>query len=151
MTTTTYLTRVVHFSTAHRYYREEWSEERNRAAFGACANPHGHGHNYALEVMVAGEPDPETGFCVDLAALDELLQGEVRAPLDHQHINHAIAAFGPGKLIPSTENIVAWIWDRLAGKLGSARLVRLRLREDETLFVDYFGQSRNELPETLDI
>lgn len=139
-----YLTRVIRFSAAHRYYRDEWPEERNRAAFGACANPHGHGHNYTLEVMVAGVPDSKTGFCIDLAAVDDLLQREVRAHLDHQHLNHALPEFGPGKLIPSTENLVIWIWNRLAGQLGAARLVRLRLREDETLFVDYFGQAPGE-------
>ena len=68
------VTRRVHFSAAHRLHNPEFSEERNREVFGACANPHGHGHNYVLEVMVAGRPDPETGFSVDLAGLDELLR-----------------------------------------------------------------------------
>lgn len=137
---TTYLTRVVHFSAAHRYHRTEWSEERNQAVFGACANPHGHGHNYSLEVTVAGIPDAETGFCIDLGALDALLDRQVRQPLDHQHLNHAIPEFGAGGLIPTTENLVVWIWQRLAGEMPGARLVRLRLREDATLFVDYFGE-----------
>lgn len=139
-----FLTRTVHFSAAHRYYRADWSEERNRQIFGACANPHGHGHNYSLEVMLAGDPDPETGFLVDLTTLDELLEREVRQPLDHQHINHAIAEFGPGGLIPSTENLVVWIWGRLADKIRGARLVRLRLYEDPTLFVDFFGPTEQE-------
>ena len=71
------LTRTVRFSASHRYYRPEWSEERNREVFGACANPHGHGHNYLLEVTVEGEPDVETGFSVDLGVLD-LHVGKVR-------------------------------------------------------------------------
>jgi 6-pyruvoyltetrahydropterin/6-carboxytetrahydropterin synthase len=142
---TLYLTRVVNFSAAHRYYRPEWSEERNREVFGACANPHGHGHNYSLEVMVAGEPDPETGFCVDLGALDRLLEEQVRRPLDHQHINHAVPEFAEGGLIPSTENIVAWLWRRIAGALTGARLVRLRLREDAGLFVDCYGDEAPQL------
>jgi 6-pyruvoyltetrahydropterin/6-carboxytetrahydropterin synthase len=137
---TTYLTRVVHFNAAHRYYRPEWPEERNREAFGACANPHGHGHNYALEVMVGGNPDPETGFCVDLVALDRLLESEVRQRLDHQHVNHAIPAFGEGGLIPTTENLVIWIWRQVAPKLKGGRLVRLRLREEAGLWVDYYGE-----------
>jgi 6-pyruvoyltetrahydropterin/6-carboxytetrahydropterin synthase len=135
------LTRRVRFSAAHRYHRPEWSEERNRAAFGPCANPHGHGHNYLLEVTVAGEVDAGTGFSVDLPALDELLRREVVQPLDHQHINHAVPEFAPGGLIPTTENLLLWIWPRIAGKLGSARLVRLRLHENEEFFVDYAGPS----------
>jgi 6-pyruvoyltetrahydropterin/6-carboxytetrahydropterin synthase len=136
-----FLTRRVRFSAAHRYHRPEWSEERNRAAFGPCANPHGHGHNYLLEVTLAGEVDPETGFSVDLPALDELLRRKVVAPLDHQHINHAVPEFAPGGLIPTTENLLLWIWPRLDGKLGAARLVRLRLHENEEFFVDYAGPS----------
>ncbi len=138
---TTYLTRTVRFSAAHRYHRPEWSDERNEAEFGACANPHGHGHNYVLEVMVAGVPDPTTGFCVDLGALDAVLDREVRGPLDHQHVNHAVAEFAPGGLIPTTENLVIWIWRRLARAIPDARLVRLRLIEEPGLFVDYFGET----------
>jgi 6-pyruvoyltetrahydropterin/6-carboxytetrahydropterin synthase len=141
---TVYLTRVVHFSAAHRYYREDWSEKRNHEVFGPCANPHGHGHNYTLEVMVGGVPDLDTGFCVDLGALDKLLEKHVREPLDHQHVNHAVPEFGPGGQIPSTENLVVWIWRRLAAELKGAKLVRLRLREDSTLFVDYFGDGTAE-------
>jgi 6-pyruvoyltetrahydropterin/6-carboxytetrahydropterin synthase len=139
-----FLTRRVRFSAAHRYHRPDWSEERNRQAFGPCANPHGHGHNYLLEVTVAGEVDPETGFSADLPALDELLRRQVVAPLDHQHINHAVPEFAPGGLIPTTENILLWIWPRLEGKLGTAHLVRLRLHENDEFFVDYAGPSERE-------
>ncbi len=138
---TIYLTRVVRFSAAHRYHRPEWSDERNEAVFGACANPHGHGHNYVLEVMVAGTPDPLTGFGVDLGALDGVLEREVRVPLDHKHVNHAVAEFAAGGLIPTTENLVIWIWRRLVRSIPDARLVRLRLIEEPGLFVDYFGES----------
>jgi 6-pyruvoyltetrahydropterin/6-carboxytetrahydropterin synthase len=134
---TTHLTRVVRFSAAHRYYRPDWSDARNREVFGACANPHGHGHNYRLEVTVAGDPDPETGFCVDLAALDRLLDEKVRKPLDHQHLNHAVPEFAEGHLIPTTENLVRWIWERLEGEVPGATVVQLRLFEDADLFVDY--------------
>ncbi|MBW3552594.1 MAG: 6-carboxytetrahydropterin synthase [Gemmatimonadetes bacterium] len=135
-----YLTRRVSFAAAHRYYREDWSAERNVAVFGACANPHGHGHGYTLEATVAGEVDPETGFSVDLGLLDRVLSEEVIAPLDHRHINHDVAEFGPGGLIPTTENLAAWAWARIATRLPpSVRLHRIRLREDESLFVDYFG------------
>jgi 6-pyruvoyltetrahydropterin/6-carboxytetrahydropterin synthase len=134
------LTRRIGFAAAHRYHRPEWSEEENRAAFGACSNPHGHGHNYTLEVTVEGPVDPRTGFSVDLGALDALLRREVIDPLDHRHLNHAIDAFADGGLVPTTENILVLLWPRLAGSLpGEARLIRLRLHEDPTFHVDYYG------------
>jgi 6-pyruvoyltetrahydropterin/6-carboxytetrahydropterin synthase len=130
------LTRRVRFSAAHRYHRPEWSEERNREVFGACANPHGHGHNYVLEVTVAGEVDRGTGFVVDLGELDALLREEVTERLDHRHLNHDVERFGEGGEIPTTENLAVLIWEALEGRLGEGRLVRLRLREDEDLWVE---------------
>ena len=133
-------TREVRFSAAHRSHRPDWSEERNRSTFGACANPHGHGHLYRLEVTVAGDVADETGFAVDLAELDALLESEVVDVLDHQFINHVVPEFGPGARIPTTENLVIWLWARLAGALPSgARLHRLLLREDDGLYAEYFG------------
>lgn len=135
-----FLTRTVAFSAAHRYYRPEWSEQENRRIFGACANPHGHGHNYVLDVTVHGEIDAETGFSVDLGFLDRLLEEEVVRRFDHQHINHAIPDFGDGGLIPTSENLLAYLWPRLErGLPEGVRLQRLRLHEDGRLFVDYFG------------
>jgi 6-pyruvoyltetrahydropterin/6-carboxytetrahydropterin synthase len=137
---TAFLTRTVAFSAAHRYYRPEWSEQENRRTFGACANPHGHGHNYALDVTVCGAIDAETGFSVDLGVLDRLLEQEVLGRFDHQHINHAIPEFGEGELIPTSENLLAYLWPRLErGLPDGVRLYRLRLHEDARLFVDYFG------------
>jgi 6-pyruvoyltetrahydropterin/6-carboxytetrahydropterin synthase len=134
-----YLTRIVAFSAAHRYHRPEWPEDRNRAVFGACTNPHGHGHNYRLEVTVQARIDPVTGFSADLAQLDTILCEEVLQPLDHQHLNHAVPEFAAGT-IPTCENILALLWPRIAGRLPeSSDLHRLRLHEDERLYVDYFG------------
>jgi 6-pyruvoyltetrahydropterin/6-carboxytetrahydropterin synthase len=138
---TTFLTRAVRFSAAHRYHRPEWSDEKNRSTFGACSNPHGHGHNYRLEATVAGEPEPLTGFCVDLAELDRVLAEEVVQPLDHQHLNHALPEFGPGRDVPTTENLLIYLWSRVAPRIRRARLVRLRLYEDHDLFVDYHGEA----------
>ncbi|MGH7503711.1 MAG: 6-carboxytetrahydropterin synthase [Longimicrobiales bacterium] len=134
------LTRRVTFSAAHRYSRPEWSEAENRRVFGACANPVGHGHNYTLEVTVTGTIDETTGFAVDLGALDQLLDREVVARFDHQHINHAIDVFADGRLVPTCENILAWLWPILErGLPAGTSLVRLRLHEDPHLFVDYTG------------
>lgn len=135
-----FLTRKITFSAAHRYWRPEWPEERNRAVFGACANPYGHGHNYRLEVTVEAEIDAVTGFSADLGVLDALLQRDVTETLDHQHLNHAVPEFAEGKLIPTTENILVWLWPRLASGLpGGQTLRRLTLHEDETFYVEYFG------------
>ena len=142
-----YLTRRATFAAAHRYWREEWTEDRNRAVFGACANPYGHGHNYAVEVTVRGAIDPETGFTVDLGALDAALREAVVGPLDHQHINHAIPRFGPGGRVPTTETLAAWAWERLEAHLPEgARLHRVRIREDDTLYADYVGGSAGRPP-----
>jgi 6-pyruvoyltetrahydropterin/6-carboxytetrahydropterin synthase len=135
-----YLTRRVRFSAAHRYHRSDWSDEQNRLVFGACNNPVGHGHNYVLEVTVRGAIAEDTGFCVDLGRLDGVLQQEVVGPLDHQHLNHAIAAFADGGSVPTCENVVTWIWPRIQqGLPPGAELHQLRLYEDPDLFVDYYG------------
>jgi len=135
-----YLTRKTRFAAAHRYWRTEWSAEQNHRIFGACANPHGHGHNYVLEVMIEADIDPQTGFSADMPALDAVLDEQVVRVFDHQHINHAIAEFGEGGMIPTSENILAHCWPRIARSLPKAmKLHRLRLHEDETFFVDYYG------------
>lgn len=135
-----YLTRRTQFAAAHRYWRDDWSPEDNRRAFGACANPHGHGHNYVLEVTIEASIDLETGYSADLPTLDAILNREVVQVFDHQHINHAIPEFGAGGLIPTSENILAFCWPRIEGALPKAmKLHRLRLHEDDTFYVDYFG------------
>lgn len=135
-----YFTRKARFAAAHRYWRPEWSAEQNSRVFGACANPHGHGHNYLLEVTVAAEIDPQTGFSADIVELDRVLDTEVRAVFDHQHINHAVPEFRDGGLIPTTENIAVYCWPRILHALPAGmKLQRLRLHEDETFYVDYFG------------
>ena len=135
-----YLTRKTRFAAAHRYWRPEWDADRNARVFGACANPHGHGHNYLLEITVAGEIDAQTGYSVDLPLLDDVIEREIRARFEHQHINHAIEEFREGGLIPTSENIVAYCWSKLVAALpASIELTRLRLHEDETFYVDYYG------------
>jgi 6-pyruvoyltetrahydropterin/6-carboxytetrahydropterin synthase len=134
-----YLTRRVRFSAAHRYFRSDWSEQKNRDVFGACSNPHGHGHNYRLDVTVQAPVSTETGFSVDLAELDAILKDEVVVPLDHQHLNHAVPEFAAGA-VPTCENILLWLWPRLERRMPApAVLHRLRLHEDEDLSVEYDG------------
>jgi 6-pyruvoyl tetrahydropterin synthase/QueD family protein len=82
-----FLTRRATFSASHYYWNEAWTAEENERVFGRCANRNGHGHNYTLEVTVAGEPDAVTGFVVDLKWLKDVMEQEVLAAYDHRHLN----------------------------------------------------------------
>lgn len=132
------LERRYRFSASHLYHRADWSEDENRRRFGACANQPGHGHNYRLWIVVMGEIDPATGFVVDLGELDALVQREVLARVDHQHLNHALPEFAPGAAIPSSENLLLWIASRLEPAMpAGVTLDRLRLAEDEDLAAEW--------------
>ncbi|HET9982690.1 MAG TPA: 6-carboxytetrahydropterin synthase [Longimicrobiales bacterium] len=132
------ITRRLHFSAAHRLGREEWSAERNAQVFGECANPNWHGHNYELDVTVEGEIDPTTGFVLDLKALRELVEGRVIGDVDHRNLNLDVAWMDG--IIPTTENLVVAIWERLAGRLpGDVRLAKLVLWETPRNYVEYDG------------
>jgi 6-pyruvoyltetrahydropterin/6-carboxytetrahydropterin synthase len=131
------LTRKLEFSAAHFYHNPKFSAEENRRIFGKCNNPHGHGHNYVLEVTVAGEPDPETGMILDLNELKKILEREVMARFDHRHLNHDVPELA-GK-IPTCEEITAALWRILEPKIdpsGRAHLDHLRLYESPDLFAD---------------
>ena len=130
-----YATRKFTFSSAHRYWRPEWSAEENTRIFGNLTVPHG--HNYVLEVTVRGAVDPATGMVMDLAELKRLVGDVVVSRFDHADLNRD-AVFASG-VIPTTENLVRTIWDLLVPKLGGERLHRLRLWEDPTFYVEYFG------------
>ncbi|HUB17328.1 MAG TPA: 6-carboxytetrahydropterin synthase [Acidobacteriaceae bacterium] len=132
------LTRKAEFSAAHYYWNEGWSAEENARVFGKCANRNGHGHNYTLEVTVAGEVDGETGFVVDLKQLKDTMAREVVSAFDHRHLNLEVAEFQRAQ--PTTENIAVAVWKRLEGKIpGKARLHRVRVYELPDLFADYYG------------
>ena len=133
------VTRLVEFSAAHRLYRDDWSEAKNREVFGACSNPFGHGHNYALEVSISGELDPETGMVVHFQRLKSLLHELVEAPLDHRHLNHDVP-FMAGKL-PTSENLLVTLWERLEAATAQEKwkLYRLRLKSNGRNWVDYTG------------
>ena len=130
-----YATRKFTFSSAHRYWRPEWSAEDNTRIFGNLTVPHG--HNYVLEVTVRGAIDPATGMVMDLTELKRLVGDAVVSRFDHADLNRD-AVFASGA-IPTTENLVRAIWDLLVPKLGGERLHRLRLWEDPTFYVEYFG------------
>jgi 6-pyruvoyltetrahydropterin/6-carboxytetrahydropterin synthase len=132
------LTRRVTFAAAHRYRRPEWSDARNAEVFGATANPHYHGHNYACEVTVRGEVDPVTGMVIDLALLDRVLHDEVRARFDHRNLNAEVPEFADGGLIPTGENLARVIGERVRAALGArVEVARVVVREDEDLWAEW--------------
>ncbi len=130
------ITRVVGFSAAHRYHVDALSDEENRRLFGKCNRPHGHGHNYRLEVTVGGPVDPVTGMVMNLADLDRLLRVQVVEPLDHSFLNYDVEYFAA--VVPTCENIVLWLRDLLDPTLGAIgiSLKRLRLYESDVLFAE---------------
>jgi 6-pyruvoyltetrahydropterin/6-carboxytetrahydropterin synthase len=135
---TVYVTRTVHFNAAHRLHNPARSDEWNRETFGKCNNPNGHGHNYTLEVTVAGEPDPETGYVIDLGVLKRIVEERIVQHVDHRHLNLDVE-FLCG-ILPSTENFCLAIWRELEGALPAGRLHVVRLYETDRNMAEYRGE-----------
>src|SRR6185437_1520065 len=139
-----FLTRRATFSASHFYWNEAWTPEKNEHVFGRCANRNGHVHNYTLEVTVAGEPNPVTGFVVDLKWLKDVIEGKVLSKYDHRHLNLEVEEFAAGQLIPTTENIAIAAWRRLEPAVQAAdgaRLSRIRVYETPEIFAEYRGEA----------
>ncbi len=132
------LTRKAEFSASHYYWVDSWSPEENARAFGKCSNRNGHGHNYTLEVTVAGDVDPVTGFVVDLKELKDVMEREVVSAYDHRHLNLEVPEFRTA--LPTTENLAVAVWRRLEGKLPGAKLHRVRVYEMADLFAEFYGE-----------
>jgi 6-pyruvoyltetrahydropterin/6-carboxytetrahydropterin synthase len=138
-----FLTRRATFSASHYYWNPAWSDEKNYAVFGRCANRNGHGHNYTLEVTVAGEPNPATGFVVDLKWLKDAIENRILSAWDHRHLNLEVPEFASA--IPTTENIAIAAWRRLEPAISAAhgaRLSRIRVYETPELFAEYRGEAQ---------
>lgn len=133
------LTRAYEFSAAHRLHHEGLSEAENRELFGKCNNPHGHGHNYVLEVTVGGEPDPRTGLLTDLGMLDRVIHERVVDRYDHRHLNLDIEEFRG--VNPTSENVVRVIWQRLEPALPAGLLRRVTVRETDRNIFSYEGEA----------
>ncbi|MBL9209761.1 MAG: 6-carboxytetrahydropterin synthase [Opitutaceae bacterium] len=131
------ITRQVHFNAAHRLHNPTKSQRWNEEKYGLCTNPHWHGHNYVLEVTVRGQPDPETGYVLDLGALKRILQRAVVDKCDHRNLNTEVD-FLRG-IIPSTENLVIAFWNAIEPHITAGRLQRVRLYETPRNFADYYG------------
>lgn len=136
-----YLTRKEHFNAAHKLWRPDWSDEKNREVFGKCANANWHGHNFDLYVTVKGKPDAETGFIIDLKFLSKLIKEKVVEELDHKNLNMDVP-FMLGKMA-STENLAVEIWKILEPEINifpNCKLFKIKLYETERNFVEYFGE-----------
>ncbi|MCX5762098.1 MAG: 6-carboxytetrahydropterin synthase [Gemmatimonadetes bacterium] len=134
----TSLTRRVTFAAAHRYRRPEWSAEKNFAVFGNCSREAWHGHTYTCDVSVSGPVDAVTGFAFDLRTLDEVLEREVMARFDHRNVNTDIPEFAEGLLVPTCENIAAFIASRVQDAIGAdGQVTRVWLSESPTLLAEW--------------
>jgi 6-pyruvoyltetrahydropterin/6-carboxytetrahydropterin synthase len=132
-----FVTRKGYFCSAHRLHNPAWSAEQNDRVFGKCNNPNGHGHNYAVEVTVAGEPDAGSGMVIDLKVLADILEREVIDLVDHKNLNLDVD-FMKGR-IPTAENIAIAFWKILDPKITEGKLHSIRLYESENNIVEYRG------------
>ncbi len=137
-----YFSRRYRFSASHRLHNEAYSEEKNWATYGKCNNPHGHGHNYIVEVTAGGQVDPQTGMVCDMAKLDEVVSKKIVSRFDHANLN-LDESFR--ELVPTTENLCIAIHERLlpvfaSGQLGAVDLVRVRVEETNNNSFEYSGE-----------
>jgi 6-pyruvoyltetrahydropterin/6-carboxytetrahydropterin synthase len=131
-----HLTRRYMFSASHRLHRSDLSDADNHAVYGKCNHPHGHGHNYALEVTVSGQVDPSTGMVCELVELDKTVQREVLDRFDHVNLN-LCSEFKES--VPTTENLIEIIFDILKQKFSAAHLQKVRLEETARNSFEYCG------------
>jgi 6-pyruvoyltetrahydropterin/6-carboxytetrahydropterin synthase len=125
------------FAASHRLHNAQLSEEENCRVYGKCNNPHGHGHNYVVEVAVSGTVDPATGMIVNLADLDGYVEREVIEAFDHKSFNEDVPAFR--EVVPTTENVCKEIYQRLK-RFPKAKLERVRVEETSNNAFEYAGE-----------
>ena len=129
------VSRKAHFNAAHRLYRKDWSDEQNDDIFGKCSNPNFHGHNYDLIVSVTGPIDPNTGYVMDMKVLKDYIKSEVEDAFDHKNLNIEVPEFAD--TIPTAENIVVVIYNKLKKILTSEQSMEVVLYETPRNFVTY--------------
>ncbi len=127
--------RKEHFNAAHRLHRSDWSDEKNQSVFGKCNNPNYHGHNYDLYVKIVGEPDPETGYVMDMKVLSDLIKEHVTNKFDHKNLNLDVEYFKD--MNPTAENIARVIYDILKKHIDNRYDLTITLYETERNFVEY--------------
>ena len=134
-----YLTRRYMFSASHRLHCDAMSDAENVATYGKCNNPYGHGHNYALEVMVSGPVDESTGMVCNLTDLDGFVQNEILERFDHQNLNMLAEFAGT---VPTTENLCMAVYDILQRGFRHAHLEKVRFEETMMNSFEYWGKNR---------
>ena len=136
---TVYISRRARFNAAHKLYNPDWSDEKNHEVFGKCANANWHGHNYELHVTVKGVPNDDTGYCMDMKTLSDLIKEFVEEPLDHKNLNLDVP-WMKGKRA-STENLIIEIWNQLEKPIQeyNCALHKIRLYETQNNYAEYFG------------
>lgn len=127
--------RKEHFNAAHRLFNPAWDDAKNNAVFGKCNNPNFHGHNYELIVKLVGEPDPQTGYVMDMKVLSELVKEHVLLRFDHKNLNLDTTYFKD--INPTAENICVVIYNILRDKIDARLDMQVRLYETERNFVEY--------------
>lgn len=127
--------RKEHFNAAHRLHNDAFDQHKNAEVFGKCNYPNFHGHNYELIVKVVGEPDPATGFVIDLKKLSDIIKEHVLDRFDHKNLNLDTKEFKA--LNPTAENIAMVIYDLLREKIDRQLELQIRLYETERNFVEY--------------
>jgi 6-pyruvoyltetrahydropterin/6-carboxytetrahydropterin synthase len=131
-----HLSRRYLFSASHRLHTEAMSPQENRDTYGKCNNPHGHGHNYTVEVTVSGQVDVQTGMVCNLADLDTFMEEEVLARFDHENLN-TIKEFA--QEVPTTENLCIQIYEIVHRGFTHAHLETVRLEETMMNSFEYRG------------
>jgi 6-pyruvoyltetrahydropterin/6-carboxytetrahydropterin synthase len=134
-----YLTRRYVFSASHRLHSDAMSDAENVSTYGKCNNPHGHGHNYTLEVTVSGPVNQKTGMVCNLTDLDEFVHAEILERFDHQNLN-TLSEFAT--IVPSTENVCVLVYDILQRGFRHAHLEKVRFEETMMNSFEYWGQNR---------
>ncbi|GGF87235.1 6-carboxytetrahydropterin synthase [Paenibacillus abyssi] len=129
-----FLSRKLYFSAAHRYRIEDWSDEKNRQVFGLCSNPNGHGHDYTLEVMVKGQIDERSGIVVNISDIDKVVKQLINEEFDGKFLNVEHPYFEAN--IPTTENIVNYLWNSLENRMIGCELHKIRLHENHYLLAE---------------
>jgi len=137
-----HLTRRYLFSASHRLHNDQMSPDENRATYGKCNNPHGHGHNYALEVTVSGQVDPSTGMICNLVDLDSCVEKEILSRYDLENLNTRQEF---SVTVPTSENLCIQIFDILQRGFPHAHLERVRLEETMMNSFEYAGEGRGEI------
>ena len=131
------VSRKAHFNAAHKLFRPDWTDIKNKEVFGKCANENYHGHNYELIVSLTGEINQETGYVYDLGKLKNIIKTEVEDYLDHKNLNLDIDDFKSSN--PSAENIAVLIYNRLIPHFDDNYKLKITLYETPRNFVEYSG------------